>query len=106
MFSSEQHQTQLSELQPSKTYEICARNSCENEEPKKFFPTSIETQPVSDDEWDPSTEFVAIFTKIAIAKQLNNSADVEGLKCFLKSLVIPTLVKDVSASNSGADPEK
>ena len=53
-----------------------------NQEPEEFLPTPVDTQPVSDDEWDPPTEFASIFTKIA--KQLNTSADVEDLKCFLE----------------------
>ena len=41
-----------------------------------------ETKYISDEEWDPPSEFAAVVTKIA--KQLNTSADVEDLKCFLE----------------------
>ena len=80
--SSKQHQTQLSELQPSKHMRSVQETAVKNQEPEEFLPTPIDTQPVSDDEWDPPTEFASIFTKIA--KQLNKSADVEDLKCFLE----------------------
>ena len=80
--SSKQHQTQLSELQPSKHMRSVQETAVKNQEPEELLPTPIDTQPVSDDEWDPPAKFASIFTKIA--KQLNKSADVEDLKCFLE----------------------
>ena len=47
----------------------------------------MEAQPISDDEWDPSMKFSAMLTRVA--KQLNQSADVEDLKDFLSFLCHP-----------------
>ena len=70
----DQHQVQLSK--PSgKSPRLLEEASAETAEPEEVM--------ISDDEeWDPPTEFAAVFTKIA--KQLNSSADVEDLKCFLE----------------------
>ena len=81
-FSSKQHQTQPSELQPSKHMRSVQKTAVKNQEPEELLPTPIDMKPVSDDEWDPPTEFAAIVTKIA--KQLNVSTDIEDLKCFLE----------------------
>ena len=72
--SYDQHQVQLSK-HSGKSPRLLEEASAETAEPEEVM--------ISDDEeWDPPTEFAAVFTKIA--KQLNNSADVEDLKCFLE----------------------
>ena len=77
--SYDQHQVQLSK--PSgKSPRLLEEASAETAEPEEVM--------ISDDEeWDPPTEFAAVFTKIA--KQLNSSADVEDLKCFLDAFGHP-----------------
>ena len=57
------------------------------QEPKEFIFTHTEQQLISDEEWDPPTEFADVLTKIA--KQLNKTADVEDLKDFLEFLCHP-----------------
>ena len=57
------------------------------QEPKEFISTHTEQQLISDEEWDPPTEFADVLTKIA--KQLNKTADVEDLKDFLEFLCHP-----------------
>ena len=54
---------------------------------KKSSMTSIEEQPISDDEWEPSTEFSIMLIKVT--ELLNESVDVEYLKSFLKYLSCP-----------------
>ena len=49
--------------------------------------THAEQQLISDEEWDPPTEFADVLTKIA--KQLNKTAEVEDLKDFLEFLCHP-----------------
>ena len=57
------------------------------QEPREFISTPMEQRLVSDEEWDPPTEFADALTKIA--KQLNKTADVEDLKDFLEFLCHP-----------------
>ena len=59
----------------------------ETQEPEEFISTPMELQLISDEDWDPPTEFAVVFSKIA--KQLNKTADVEVLKDFLKCLCHP-----------------
>ena len=57
------------------------------QEPREFISTPMEQRLISDEEWDPPTEFADMLTKIA--KQLNKTADVEDLKDFLEFLCHP-----------------
>ena len=49
--------------------------------------TAMETPFISDEEWDPATEFADVLPKIA--KLLDGSADVDDLKDFLRCLCHP-----------------
>ena len=59
--------------------------------PVQSITTFIETQPISDEEWDLPTEFADMLTKVT--KLLNKSADVETLKCFLTALCHPHTIQ-------------
>ena len=81
---NESCQAQLSESQtPVKHLRQVEEMRVKNQEFKEFISTSMGTQSISDEEWDRPTEFAAVLTKIA--KQLNTSAEVEVLKCFLEA---------------------
>ena len=56
------------------------------QEPQEVISIPMERL-VSDEEWDPPTEFAVVLTKIV--KQLNKTADVEDLKDFLELLCHP-----------------
>ena len=74
-------QARLSESQtPIKHLRQAEETRVKNQE---LTSTSMVTQSISDEEWDPPTEFAVVFTKIT--KQLNKSAEVEDLKCFLET---------------------
>ena len=57
------------------------------QEPKEFISAPREQRLVSDEEWDPPTEFADVLTKIA--RMLDKTADVEDLKDFLEFLCHP-----------------
>ena len=82
---SQHHQAQVSES--VKHIRRVEETTVKTQEPKELISTQMETQLISDEEWDPPTEFAVVFIKIA--KQLNKTADVEDLKDFLELLCHP-----------------
>ena len=82
---SQHHQVQVSES--VKHIRRVEETTVKTQEPKELISTQMETELVSDEEWDPPTEFTVVFIKIA--KQLNKTADVEDLKDFLELLCHP-----------------
>ena len=82
---SQHHQTQVSES--VKHIRRVEETTVKTQEPEGLISTQMETELVSDEEWDPPTKFTVVFIKIA--KQLNKTADVEDLKDFLELLCHP-----------------
>ena len=81
---SQRHHAQVSES--VKRIRPMEETTVKTQQPEKFIATPMERL-VSDEEWDPPTEFADVLTKIA--KQLNMTADVENLKDFLEFLCHP-----------------
>ena len=86
---SKHHQGQVSES--IKHIRPVEETAVKTQEPKQFVSIPMEQRLVSDEEWDPPTEFADVLTKIA--KQLNKTADVEDLKDFLEFLCHPHTVQ-------------
>ena len=82
---SQHHRAQVSES--VKHIRRVEETTVKTQEPEELISTQMETQLISDEEWDPPTEFTVVFIKIA--KQLNKTADVEDLKDFLELLCHP-----------------